>query len=183
MQQFFRNYSLELSLPGSNATPVFQFGSERRNQELTHFAYLDLYEGYTVYTHISPYYYAHNTIELMDLRLVHNMKHGLRSGDWGEDKRKTLVIAFSVRLERLNRPIVDLSGFETLGFKLDVLKVDVVVGGDDEAGDSVKCLFPIMKAEVKSLGVYLVGNGTSLKVTHGLVEDAENFSHWRFEVS
>jgi hypothetical protein len=65
MQQFFSNSSLEMELPGSDATNVFHFGSERRNHELTALAWNDISQGFTGYTHISPQYFAHNTIELM----------------------------------------------------------------------------------------------------------------------
>jgi hypothetical protein len=188
MLQFFSNYSLEMELPGSDATNVFHFGSERRNH--TALTWNDISQGFTGYTHISPQFFAHNSIELMTawpikLKLVQKMSHGLRSGHWGEEKSKTLVIAFATYLERLNRkPIVDLSGFESLGFKLDVLRVEATVDNDDDVSRrGTARLLPIMEEEITRLGQVLVGKGASLKVAYGSVLGSRNASHWRFEVS
>jgi hypothetical protein len=71
----------------------------------------------------------------IDLKLLHKRRHGLRSGGWGKDRGKTLIIAFIVRLDRLDldlTPIVDLSGFENIGFKLDVLRVEVISANDND---------------------------------------------------
>jgi hypothetical protein len=112
------------------------------------------------------------------------MSHGLRSGDWGEDKSKTLVIVFATYLERLNRkPIVDLSGFESLGFKLDILWVEAIALNNNDSRDGVAGLLSITKEEITRLGRVLVGKGASLKVAYGSVSGWGNTSHWRFEVS
>jgi hypothetical protein len=65
MQQLFRNYSLELEHPGSRASTLFHFGSQRRNRELTALIRMDLSSSSTGYARMSPQYFAHNAIELM----------------------------------------------------------------------------------------------------------------------
>jgi hypothetical protein len=191
MQQFFRNYSLEMALPASHATPIFHFGSERRGYELIALAWQDLDDGFESYTHISPQYFAHDTIELMtawsiELKLVHKLRYGLCSGDWGDDKRKTPVITFAIRLECLNldlAPIADLSGFKDLGFTLDVLRAEVIVANNNEDRDRAGRPLPIVVEEITRLGKVVVGKVAVLKGSYGEVLGDRNASQWRFEMS
>ena len=187
MEQYFREIDWMAKIPASYFTTRIYLSNLSFHEDSRFGTHWELESLLTNIKHpqwIPDADYSRIVIEVykawpMNLPILKKLEQGLREANG----QTALFITFGVALHRTKSILrVDLSGLESIGFKLDKLVVEVICV-KRQSYKRINELKPLIKTEIDRLGRALIGQSISSSFTSRANASPGDGAHWTFAVS